>query len=344
MAGHGLERLHATGCDDADAVGIDTLDRLVPVWSLDTGSEVTGAPAITHDAVYFGDWAGVVHAVGEGVTSVKVGDRVAVYHFRSCGHCEECRSGRMMWCDERQGYGGPIHGSDDDLLLTDDRNCLTLPGDASFALGAMLMCVGGTAYEAMTKLDARSNKRIAIFGMGPVGLAGLLFAKAMGAEVVGIDVAPHRLELAAALGADSVINSRDEDVTEAVKRWSGKDGVSGSFETSGVASAQSATVAVTGNGGRVAFVGFGSSTPSITPAEFIGKQLDAYVLFNTKVAYTFTRNIEGALGVNNIFDRRYASYGVRGANAAFEYLGSTARYNLYPAPGRNFYAALTVRY
>ena len=217
--------------------------------------------------------AGVVHAVGGGVTNVKVGDRVAVYHFRSCGHCEECRSGRMMWCDDRQGYGGPIHGSDADLLLTDARNCLPLPDDASFALGAMLMCVGGTAYEAMTKLDARSNKRIAIFGMGPVGLAGLLFAKAMGAEVVGIDVAPHRLELAASLGADTVINSREEDVTAAVKRWSGKDGVSGSFETSGVASAQSATVAVTGRGGRVAFVGFGSSTPSITPAEFIGKQL-----------------------------------------------------------------------
>ncbi len=88
----------------------------------------------------------------------------------------------------------------------------------------------------------------------------------------------------------------------------------------------------------------GKSRMDNDQANQFGKQLDAYVLFNTKVAYTFARNIEGALGVNNIFDRRYASYGVRGANAAFEYLGSTARYNLYPAPGRNFYAALTVRY
>ena len=63
MAGHGLDRLHATGCDGSDAIGVDTLDRLVPVWSLDVGAEVTGAPAITDDAVYFGDWAGVVHAV-----------------------------------------------------------------------------------------------------------------------------------------------------------------------------------------------------------------------------------------------------------------------------------------
>jgi L-iditol 2-dehydrogenase len=217
--------------------------------------------------------AGVVHAVGPGVSEVKIGDRVAVYHFRSCGHCEECRSGRMMWCDDRKGYGGPIHGPDADFLLTDARNCLPLPDDASFALGAMLMCVGGTAYEAMQKLDARADKRIAIFGLGPVGLTGMLFAKAMGAEVIGVDMAAHRLELASELGIDAVVDAGNEDVREAVKRWSGKDGVSGSFETSGAPSAQSATVAVTGRGGRVAFVGFGSGTPSITPAEFISKQL-----------------------------------------------------------------------
>ncbi len=73
-------------------------------------------------------------------------------------------------------------------------------------------------------------------------------------------------------------------------------------------------------------------------------QLDAYVLFNTKVAYKFTRNIEGALGVNNLLDRKYATYGIRGGNASFEMLGPVANYNLYPAPGRNFYASLTVRY
>lgn len=218
--------------------------------------------------------AGVVHAIGEGVSNVAIGDRVAVYHFRSCGHCEECRSGRMMWCDDRRGYGGPIHGSDADFLVTDARNCLPLPDDASFALGAILMCVGGTAYEAMQKLDARVNKRIAIFGLGPVGLAGMLFAKAMGAEVIGIDRAAHRLELAQSLGVNAVVDADNEDVTEVVKRWSGRDGVSGSFETAGVPATQKASVAVTGRGGRVAFVGFGSGAPSITPAEFIGKQLD----------------------------------------------------------------------
>ena len=76
----------------------------------------------------------------------------------------------------------------------------------------------------------------------------------------------------------------------------------------------------------------GKSRMDNDQANQFGEELNAYVLFNTKLAYKFTRNIEGAVGVNNILDRKYASYGVRGANTDFQYLGSTARYNLYPAP------------
>ena len=217
--------------------------------------------------------SGTVHAVGDGVTNVQVGDRVAVYHFRACGYCHECRSGDLMWCADRKGYGGPIHGPDAELLLTDARNCLPLPSNASFALGSMLMCVGGTAYQATRKLGARSGASIAVFGLGPVGLAGLLFAKAMGADVIGIDQSPERLKLAESLGADQVVDARNEDTVAAIRRWAGEDEVDASFETTGAPVAQAATVDVTGRAGRIAFVGFGSGAPSIAPSTFIEKQL-----------------------------------------------------------------------
>ena len=60
--------------------------------------------------------SGIVQSIGDGVSTVKVGDRVAVYHYRGCGGCADCRGGRIMWCADRRGYGGPIHGSDADLL------------------------------------------------------------------------------------------------------------------------------------------------------------------------------------------------------------------------------------
>jgi (R,R)-butanediol dehydrogenase / meso-butanediol dehydrogenase / diacetyl reductase len=186
----------------------------------------------------------VVHALGEGVSTVAVGDRVAVYHYRGCGVCENCRGGRLMWCRQRRGYGGPIHGSDADLLVTDARNCLPLPDDASFEHGALLMCVAGTAYEAMRKLQVSGRATVAIVGLGPVGLTGLLMARAMGAPVIGIDVSRGRLELAQRLGAAAVIDASQEDAVAGVRRWSGGEGVTSVFETSGSMAGQTAAVAV----------------------------------------------------------------------------------------------------
>jgi L-iditol 2-dehydrogenase len=219
---------------------------------------------------------GVVHSVGVGVPHVAVGNRVAVYHYRGCGHCGQCLGGRLMWCDDRKGYGGPIHGSDADLLLTDARNCLPLPDDVTYTVGALLMCAGGTAYESMRKLEASGRGAIAVFGLGPVGVTGMLVAKAMGAPVIGVDVSPARLELATRLGADAVVDAANEDVAAAVRRWAGSEGVGGSFETSGTIGGQTNAVAVTGRNGGVCFVGFGASEPTIQPSQIIERQLQLF--------------------------------------------------------------------
>lgn len=223
--------------------------------------------------------SGIVESVGEGVASVSVGDRVAVYHYRGCGACADCRGGRLMWCPDRQGYGGPIHGSDADLLLTDARNCLPLPDDVSYTLGALLMCVGGTAHEVMRKLNASGRETVAVFGLGPVGLTGMLMARAMGARVIGIDISPERLELATRLGIDAVVDAANEAPLDALQRWAGTAGVSASFETSGTVAGQENAVAATGRAGRVCFVGFGAAQPTLSPAQFIEKQLTLFGSF-----------------------------------------------------------------
>lgn len=221
---------------------------------------------------------GVVSAIGAGVTTIALGDRVAVYHYRGCGTCADCSGGRLMWCPDRRGYGGPIHGSDADLLLTDARNCLPLPEQMSYTSGALLMCIGGTSYEVMRKLDVSGRGPVAVFGLGPVGLAGMLMARAMGAKVIGIDLSPRRLDLATKLGIDAVVDAAGEDPVAAVRRWSGGD-VSSSFETSGTEAGQVNAVEVTGRSGRVCFVGFGASVPALNPAQFIEKQLTLFGSF-----------------------------------------------------------------
>jgi propanol-preferring alcohol dehydrogenase len=217
--------------------------------------------------------AGVVVAVGPEVHRVRVGDRVSVYHYRGCGHCRQCTAGRLMWCAERRGYGWHVHGSDADLLLTDERNCLPLPDACSFAVGALIACNTGTAFAALEKLGPSGRDTLVVFGLGPVGLNGVLIAKALGARVLGVDVSAPRRRLAGDLGADAVFDPTAGDLGAEIRRQTGGEGADLAFETSGSPAAQAQVPAVLRYGGRGIFVGMGSTTPSIAPVDVIGKQL-----------------------------------------------------------------------
>jgi threonine dehydrogenase-like Zn-dependent dehydrogenase len=217
--------------------------------------------------------SGVVEALGKGVTQVQVGDRVSVYHYRGCGHCKQCLAGNIMWCPERRGYGGPIHGADADLLLTDERNCLPLPDELSFAHGALMACAAGTAYSSMRKLQVSGQDTLAVFGQGPVGLCGMLVAKAMGGRVIGIDPIAERRALSLQLGADEVLDPDEVDVREAIRDLTGGEGADLAFETSGSAGGQNGAVESLRLGGKAVFVGFGVREKTINPAQFIGRQL-----------------------------------------------------------------------
>jgi threonine dehydrogenase-like Zn-dependent dehydrogenase len=217
--------------------------------------------------------SGVVVKLGAGVSKVQVGDRVSVYHYRGCGSCRQCLAGNLMWCPDRRGYGGPIHGSDADLILTDARNALPLPDDFSFAAGAMMACNAGTGFSAISKLNVSGRETVVITGQGPVGLAGTLFAKAMGARVLVVEPLAARRELALSLGADEAIDPTQVDTVKAIQELTHGDGADAAFETSGSAAGQNAAVEGLRLGGRAAFVGIGHADKTLNPMQIIGRQL-----------------------------------------------------------------------
>ncbi|MFQ6041096.1 MAG: zinc-binding dehydrogenase [Candidatus Poribacteria bacterium] len=217
--------------------------------------------------------SGIVEQVGEGVNNVKVGDRVSVNHYRGCGHCKYCATGNLMWCGQARGYGGPIDGSHADFVIADERNCVLLPDEVSFIDGAFIACPGGTAYSAMRKLDVSSHDTVAIFGLGPVGLSGVIVAKAMGGKVIGVDIVDERVNLAQRLGADAVVNAQKEDAIATIRSVSDGEGADLAFEASGSGEGRSNAVACLKRGGKVVFCGAGSNEKVINPGELIGKQL-----------------------------------------------------------------------
>jgi threonine dehydrogenase-like Zn-dependent dehydrogenase len=217
--------------------------------------------------------SGIVESVGSCVTRVRPGDRVSVFHYRGCGHCKHCRAGYIQWCAERRGYGGPIHGSCADLLLTDERNCLTLPDDLTFVHGAAIACFLGTAYAALRKLSPSGEDTLAVFGQGPVGMAGVLVGRAMGARTIAVEPIAERRALSQRLGSDLVLDPGDDDASDMIRQATRGEGADLVFETAGSAAAQDAAVACLRRGGRGVFVGFGNAEPTFNLARIIGDQL-----------------------------------------------------------------------
>jgi propanol-preferring alcohol dehydrogenase len=185
------------------------------------GGEATGTGQIVpgHEP------AGEVAAVGPGVTAVKVGDRVAAYLAIGCGHCSWCQRGYLFLCPNWKCLGFDVDGGDADYLVVPEGNCLPLPDGISYEVGAVMTDMVGTQYATQDRLEVSGVDTVAIVGMGPMGSAGVLIAKARGAKVVAVDVLDDRLAMATQLGADAVVNSKETDPVAALRALTGGEGV-----------------------------------------------------------------------------------------------------------------------
>ena len=217
--------------------------------------------------------SGIVAETGPGVSRVKVGDRVAVYHFLGCGHCMQCLKGDFMHCKEVKGYGGPIHGSDAEYLLTNEINCLPLPDDFTFEDGALIACAAGTAFSALMKLNPNGKDTLLVLGLGPVGLCSTIIGKALGARVIGVEPIAYRRELALKVGADAVLDVGPE-LVKAVEDYTNGNGADIVIETSGKPASQSISVFCCRPLGKLGIVGYNPEPTSISTGEILGRQLE----------------------------------------------------------------------
>lgn len=216
--------------------------------------------------------AGEVVEVGPGVLDVEVGNRVVVYHISGCGLCDECRKGYQINCtsSRRAAYGWQRNGGHADFLIARESDVLQLPDSLSFLDGACVACGFGTAYEALCRLNVSGRDRVLVVGMGPVGQAAGLLAKAMGAsEVIGVDVNPRRLAMSVGLGAI------DAGLSAADAAGAGLD-VDAAVDCSGAGSGQLTAIKNTRRWGRVALVGEGGQLTLNVSEELIHKQLTVH--------------------------------------------------------------------
>ena len=204
--------------------------------------------------------AGVVVAAGAGVPPAWLGRPVMIHHYIGCERCDQCRAGWPHLCREGlQAMGRTTHGSHARLMCVPFRTVLPLPEGLSFPAAAAISCGTGTAWGALEMIDLRGADTIAIFGQGPVGLSATQLATAMGARVIAIDIATHRLELARKFGADEVVNAAEvSSVRDAVRQLTRGLGATKSLETSGASVAANQALQVLDLWGTACWIGRGS--------------------------------------------------------------------------------------
>ena len=173
------------------------------------GSQVVEFPfAVGHEG------SGIVQEAGPAVTKVKKGDRIAVEPAISCGKCDQCLAGRRNTCRKLKFLGcpGQVEGCLCEYLVMPEENCLVLPDGVSFDEAAVLEPLAIGVYAAGRSIPMQGAK-IAILGVGPIGLSVLLPAKVMGVEKVYVtDKIDERLEIAKKAGADWGGNPDKEDI------------------------------------------------------------------------------------------------------------------------------------
>lgn len=221
--------------------------------------------------------SGVVDRVGPGVAHLQLGDRVAVHHHIGCGLCPWCLAGETVACAEDRCIGVTVPGSFAEYLVAPERNVVPLPDGVSFIDGAFMACVGTTAFAALRRLNAKPQESLAVFGLGPVGLSCVILGRAQGLRVIGVDVQPHRLELAKACGADAAVDSRDDDTMAQLHAFADRPlqdrhrGVDLVIETSGSAAARRMMLPALRRYGRSAILGVGSDEAVINPSHIHAK-------------------------------------------------------------------------
>jgi alcohol dehydrogenase len=164
--------------------------------------------------------AGTVQAVGRQVTRWRPGDRVTVPFVAGCGRCFECQSGNHQVCEHQFQPGFTAWGSFAEYVAIDraDINLVRLPEELDFAVAASLGCRFVTSFRAIVDQGrVLPGEWVAVHGCGGVGLSAIMIATAMGANVVAIDIADDKLDLAREMGAVAVINAaKTSGVVEAV--------------------------------------------------------------------------------------------------------------------------------
>lgn len=241
-------------------------------------------PKVRNGSILGHEYCGTVVAAGPKAQH-KLGERLIAPFILACGHCPACHTGVSNTCENQIVPGFSAPGAYAEYVAVPfDHNLVALPDTMTPALAAGLGCRVTTAWHALTDRAAvQAGEWVAVHGTGGIGLATLLLAKMLGAQVVVVDIVDEKLDHARAHGADATVNADREDAAAAIRDITG-GGAHVSIEALGIAPTTNASIGCLRTLGRHVQIGM--------PAGETGMmQIDMRGIYSKQLSFFGTRGM-----------------------------------------------------
>jgi NADPH:quinone reductase-like Zn-dependent oxidoreductase len=235
------------------ACGVNWLDILV--------REARTPAKIAFPRIMGSEVAGVITALGPGVTGIAEGARVAIHPYLHCGTCEFCLAGEESVCVRGDILGLMSNGGYAEYVAVPANSLVHIPDSLSFVDAAAVSLATLTAWHMLiARARLQPGEKVLVLGASSgVGSAAIQIAKLAGASVLATAGSDAKLDLARRLGAEEVVNHTDGDIREAVRAWTNRRGVDVVVEHVGEATFQ-ASVASLARNGRLVICGTTTGT------------------------------------------------------------------------------------
>jgi 2-desacetyl-2-hydroxyethyl bacteriochlorophyllide A dehydrogenase len=279
------------------------------------GSDLSGYKAVSAmrvpPLIMGHEFSGEIAQLGEGVSGMKVGDRVGVVTNLYCGKCQDCKDGLMNVCDNRYIIGttmkaGSYNGAMADFVVAPAEKIMPLPDRVSFDECALVEPLSISLRATKHAGNIKGNT-VVVFGAGPIGLMGIMCMKSFGAKrIIAIDIFDNRLKMALQCGATDVINSND-DVYGITRKMTDGVGIDIVFDAAGVPATVNTGIEIARNGGTLLMVGMASPKFEIEYKHAIVKELKliSSYMYTTEMREGLQMIIDGKLDVAQMITSRH---------------------------------------
>lgn len=238
-------------------------------------------PFSTYPRVPGHEFSGRIVAIKDKNSKFKEGMLVTAVPYLSCHHCYPCNNGKTNCCENIEVMGVHIDGA--------FREYVTVPVEALVngrdLSPKILAAVEPYAigHHAIKRGQVKAGENVLIQGAGPIGIVAMLSAKLRGAKVAISDMLDERLQLAKAFGADVIINSKNEDLTEAVKKFTNGQGADICVEAVGIPETFLSCIDQVCYGGKIILIGNGKRETTFVHSVLLKKEITVYPSRNSNM-------------------------------------------------------------